>query len=417
MKTLLMAVIGMAAVEAGAIGIENVTAQQRWPWNNLVDVDYEITGAADGDEFLITLTATSSMGTKSYSATTYRSDPIGVAGQNRLTWDFGKDYPNVKATDLEISVTATPFTNSVSGGVYMVIDLAEGKDAKRYPVWFTTKDPVHSVNAEDACKTTEFWFKRIKVAPFKFMSADTVPNGLFTVKFTKDFYMGVFETTQQQWFQVMGTWPSFYTNLAYRATRPAEKLPLDGSASGVFGHNNWPTKMEPTEKSFVGRMRAKTGLASFNLPTEAQWEFANRCGYNGTTNPAYKQSEICFNRGDGDASSGLEAGPVCVGTYPPNPWGLYEMFGNANEMCADSGVDEDKLPVLYADEIEQFGFVTDPIGPPNSGDVPIKPSYQYVHVVRGAYWGSSSGWLLHRKRHVSTTGASGKGARFVVTCR
>ena len=56
MKRILMAGILMAAAaiaEAGGLTVTNVTAQQRWPWNGLVDIDYEIlSDNADEDVYV-----------------------------------------------------------------------------------------------------------------------------------------------------------------------------------------------------------------------------------------------------------------------------------------------------------------------------------------------------------------------------
>lgn len=42
------------------------------------------------------------------------------------------------------------------------------------------------------------------------------------VTLTNDFYIGVYPVTQKQYFNLKGTWPSFYT--ARRETRPLENM-------------------------------------------------------------------------------------------------------------------------------------------------------------------------------------------------
>jgi formylglycine-generating enzyme len=72
--------------------------------------------------------------------------------------------------------------------------------------------------------------------------------------------------------------------------------------------------------------------AVYRLPTEAEWEFACRAGT--TTEFSYGDDlDVLHDYGwFGNESKG-RAAPV--GTKRPNPFGLYDMHGNAREWCAD----------------------------------------------------------------------------------
>lgn len=66
----------------------------------------------------------------------------------------------------------------------------------------------------------------------------------------------------------------------------------------------------------------------YRIPSEAEWEYACRAG-----------STTRFCCGDtlesADAAFARTAGPVQVGTYAPNKFGLYDMHGNVREWTAD----------------------------------------------------------------------------------
>jgi formylglycine-generating enzyme required for sulfatase activity len=172
------------------------------------------------------------------------------------------------------------------------------------------------------------------------------------VTLTKDFYIGVFEVTQKQWERVMGNWPSYFTNASYRETRPVERVsyyeirenPANSDDPAVY----WPSNELVNADSFMGKLRAKTGLSTFDLPTEAQWERACRAGTTNALNSGMDLTDIyqCpnmdvvgrywYNGGSGNSANGDDSlGSAKVGSYLPNAWGLYDMHGNVWEWCLD----------------------------------------------------------------------------------
>lgn len=76
------------------------------------------------------------------------------------------------------------------------------------------------------------------------------------------------------------------------------------------------------------------------LPTEAEWEYACRAG---STTPFY--TGICLKSSQANingkvsfqnCSPGDSLGQTTpVGSYAPNAWGLYDMYGNVYEWCSD----------------------------------------------------------------------------------
>ena len=429
LKRVILAVAMGTTFAACAYEVENVTARSRFPWNGLVDIDYEITGAKSGEAFAIDVTANYSNGVCKLVGHTYKGSPIAGAGQNHLVWDMGADCPNVFAPDMKVAVSATPFGDKTP--VYCVIDLSGGKDAEKYPVRYTTAAPVHSPKANDVCKTTELWFRRIRPASQDFavgtLKEPADDNTSFYTRLTKDYYMAIFEMTQQQWFQLTGEWPSAFSNEQWRATRPVQRV----IPSDLRGSWNWPDTKDPTEGSVLKKLRDRTGLATIDLPTEAQFQYAVNPG------PTFGSSIYRYYKPDGskrctanecartsanveskspDDLCGPESGTACVGTYLPNSLGLYDLLGNMWEYCIDPYVPLDKFKQYYIDKGVSFPIL-DPIGLPRADVKSLNSNHVYITVRCGGY-GNAADYsvLTQRKGDSSSTRSNSYGFRLCITC-
>ena len=142
------------------------------------------------------------------------------------------------------------------GATYYVIDLSGGPNASSYPMEIREGEPTGGWTAEH--KTTKLVLRRIE--PGTFMMCNQVQ-----VTLTRPFFIGVFEVTSAQYAQVMGG--------------TGNKLPKAGiSYNTIRGSSDWPNSSTVGTDTFLGRLRAKTGIATLDLPTEAQWEYACRAG-------------------------------------------------------------------------------------------------------------------------------------------
>jgi formylglycine-generating enzyme required for sulfatase activity len=377
-NVLLMTMCALAGT-ATALTVSDVSAHARYPWQSVIDVDFTVSDAKASDLFKVSISAKYANGTTNLYARTFVSEPICARGVNRVSWDVGADYPGLKVDDIQVAVTLAPI-NIDSLDVYMVIDLSSGPESKRYPVSYTftapTLVPTNDLVAcaADPNRTTKLWLKRVKESEFKFGGTDGNKNGIFTVRLSP-YYIGVFELTQKQWALVMNAWPSKWANETYRAARPVETVNYED----VIGHNNWPNSKEVAAESFVGRMRARTGLSTFNLPTEAQWECACRSGRSGSV-PA-NEDNARYEKNNGDITDFMgdpNNGTAIVGSYNANPLGFYDFNGNVLEMCLDAYASDADLKDLYA----ELNPVIDPIGPA------VNSTARY-HATRGGYYDNS----------------------------
>ena len=349
---LLVGLVGFGAV---AETISDVTARTT---NGKVDIGYTITGA-DATNTALAVTMIDN--------DTGEVHTLTDAGRHRVTWDTAVDgldlvSSNVTAT---VSLVRRGSASTATEGLYCVIDLSGGPDATRWPVSYLSSVP--SGGWTDEYKTTKLILRRIEAGTFIMGGGSSDESRRVTL--TKPFYMGVFEVTQKQWKLVMGTWPGSSLSSSYGRgdAYPAYYVSYDdirGSSLGAW----WPASSAVDASSFLGRLRAKTGL-DFDLPTEAQWEYACRAG---TATTYYWGDAMDGTYAWYSSNSGSKTHPV--GTRTPNVWGLYDMSGNVWEWCRD----------WYGTR----AFGTDPEGSASGSN----------RVKRGGSWSFNSGYCTSSDR-------------------
>ncbi len=149
---------------------------------------------------------------------------------------------------------------------------------------------------------------------------------------------------------------------------------------------NWLSQRDKLPPAYVRRgdrfELTDPVTTGYRLPTEAEWEFAARFDGRGATRkyPWGDGLPVPARAGNwGDASAiyltpvtitGYEDGSrvsAAVGSFPPNPLGLFDMGGNVQEWTTDRY----SIYVVAPDHVS-----TDPVGP-RAGD---------SYVIRGASW-------------------------------
>ena len=148
------------------------------------------------------------------------------------------------------------------------------------------------------------------------ISSDETPQHDVTI--TNGFYLAQYETTQSQFSQIVGYNPSHYSaeeNWINWRNRPVENLEY--------------SQIEAFLKTLNDKIKMSVGW-SFQLPSEAEWEYACRAG---TTTPYPWGQTIDENKANYRAKNWQYT--MEVDSHGPNPWGFYDMIGNVSEWVAD----------------------------------------------------------------------------------
>lgn len=329
---------------ASKVEVTNIKCQQRYPWNGMVDIDYTVRSEDPNAEVWVYPIGYDKDSNTSMAPRSLTGDGVDAPVSNgtfRMTWKVTDDYPGFNSTAFTVKMIA--LTGSAP---YLVVDLSGGVDALGYPVSYLSSVPEGGWG--DEYKTTKLVLRLIPPGSFM-MGSPSDENGrssyedLHGVVLTKPFYIGVFEVTQKQYELVMGGNPSNYKG----NTRPVERVSYNDIRGAVNGAG-WPTHNQVDANSFMGRLRSKVNML-FDLPTEAQWEYACRAGtstglnsgkiYDGWANLSevarwwynyrnYGSQQVWDGKGGYDCTA-------IVGSYLGNNWGLYDMHGNVREICRD----------------------------------------------------------------------------------
>ena len=104
-----VAALQSVCVLGAPVEANDVKAQQRYPWNGLVDFDFTVSGVKGKAVVYTAGIAVTNLDTKTEcSAHSLVSQPrISSNGTYRLTWDAEKDLGKVPETELQASVVLT----------------------------------------------------------------------------------------------------------------------------------------------------------------------------------------------------------------------------------------------------------------------------------------------------------------------
>lgn len=293
---------------------------------------------------------------------------------------------------------------------YMVFDLAK-TSSQRVSYYPAEEFLPGGLLKNPDYRTTRLVMRKIPANGAIFTMGSVAESGrkaderIHSVTLDNDYYIGVFEVTQSQWTQIMGSNPSAF--LVEGAMRPVESVSYQmirtGDSSDTYA-DNFP--VSPCEGSFMAALRTLSGgTIDFDLPCEAQWEYACRAG-NGEgywgdgakievdkyvpgrymLNQEREQSkaEVVDPRKDYPIAEVRElppaSGTAIVGSYNKNAFGLYDMHGNVYEWCIDMYKDDissaNGKPIMASSDVDNSA---------TGGGTRRKP------VLRGGSWNDKSG--------------------------
>ena len=395
MKTRLTAfsMLLLTATAMAAPQVDRVLVRQQWPWSHDVRIEYVVSGASAPAEVSFTFRNAGTTLVVADGSALKGDAKYAGNGTHVVTFNprelFGPAAP-VEYTAFSVEVTLGAEVANMGDKLYRVVDLDTGSvtdllradffngkcgnfvtnytaiassyrtdiddvfiwtDVTNNPIYRTSKLVLRRIPAMD-----EDWMMGTNKNGLS-LGSTTANSTLATphlVRLTSDYYIGVFPVTQMQYKKLTGslggsggTSSTSYNNFTNATLHPEhESYPVYGVSYNTFrgATKDWTIDGHDVDgNSYLGKLRAKVGGAiAFDMPTEAQWEFASRGGnftdplYNGKS---YGQSNLKDIGWCQDNSPTEESGTVCiphvVGGKPPNAYGLYDTLGNINEWCLD----------------------------------------------------------------------------------
>ncbi len=200
-------------------------------------------------------------------------------------------------------------------------------------------DQVPADNPSHKCKTIADSLFNIELICIPSGEIKMTPNYLRKhtyIASIDSFYIGKYEITQKQWEDVMGSYPPEFKWEDF----DFEKIGLDSTvllrwmdrSRTSFINENYPAVVVSWEavQKFVIKLSEKTGHF-YRLPTNEEWEYAYRAGT--TTEYYFGDDTLLLDEYEWyDENSAGTLHPV--GLKKPNPFGLYDIGGNAAEWTA-----------------------------------------------------------------------------------
>lgn len=274
-------------------------------------------------------------------------------GDHSFVWRMEGDIPHGRFDPEAVQVKLTAWSLDAPPD-YMTVDL-RSRNTVRY---YETADDVPGGlgrNSGDLNRTEMVVLKRIPAKGVTFrMGSPTTAAVRFDnevphlVTMENDYYFGVYPVTQKQYkrfFPNAGTDSADGDDAPIRPMDLAKYDQVRGSVSDD-PKIDWPdTGSSVASGSYLGLIREWSGV-DFDIPTEAQWEYAARAG---SASDIITGLDLAGDGGSTTDENLVDVGwiqknsvdkygdtrPGVVGYYMANNWGIYDVQGGVTEACRD----------------------------------------------------------------------------------
>ena len=266
------------------------------------------------------------------------------AGEHSLTWRPDKAWPGQKITDGSVQFAVTAWATNAPPD-YMALDLEINGRITFYP----SEGALPYDVTNNVYRTSQMLFRKCPAAGVTWRIGSPVTEDKrvaarespHSVSFTEDYYIGVYPLTQGQYKHVNAhrtvsvTYTSNYADSPDSPLYPFCGLNMNDIRGRISEGINWHAgnqSLTVTSESICGLLRTMGANAvDFDIPTEAQWEYACRAGegaaYSNGSNS--DMSDLGWYDGNSDGV------PHPVGMKKSNAWGIYDMHGLVSEWCRD----------------------------------------------------------------------------------